>query len=101
MSLFISCGTGKFLYDYPPNLDAKDKLEYENFIKRGRQLYLVNCSSCHGKNYSSMDGQNQFTETQIRNYAVNLKIRNETHKFTQRMNKDDIDAICVYLRYRK
>lgn len=98
---YLSCSSAKFAYDYPPNLDPKDKLEYESFIKRGRILYNKNCSECHGKSYKSIDGQDQFTENQIRNYAVNLKIRNETHKFTTVMAKDDVDAICVYLRYRK
>lgn len=97
----IGCRSVKLSYDYPPNLEPKDKDEYENFIKLGFKLYNKNCSSCHGKTYKSMDGQDQFTENQIRNYAVNLKIRNETHRFTQEMSKDDIDAICVYLRYRK
>ncbi len=99
--LFLACTSAKFVYDYPPNLDPKDKAEYEAFIKKGHKLYNINCSKCHGKTYKSIDSQDKFTENQIRNYAVNLKIRNETHKFTRAMNKDDVDAICVYLRYRK
>ncbi|MCC6815947.1 MAG: cytochrome c [Saprospiraceae bacterium] len=97
----LACLSSKFEYLYPPNLNPNDISEFDDFIKRGRKLYVVNCSSCHGKIYKSMDGQDRFSEEQIRNYAVNLKIRNVTHKFTQEMSMDDIDAICVYLKYRK
>lgn len=97
----FSCSRKKFEYSFPPNLEESKKGEFVSFIHMGRKLYDRHCAKCHGKSYKSMDGQDQFTENQIRNYAVHLKIRNETHKFTKTMTLDDVDAICVYLTYRK
>ncbi len=97
----LTCHTPKLAFDYPPNIVENQREEFESFFKKGYKIYQVNCASCHGKVYKSTDSANQFSDVQIRNYAVNLKIRNETHKFTRTMTKDDIDAVCVYLRYRK
>ena len=97
----VFCKSSALKYSYPPNIDESKKKEFVDFFKKGYKLYGQNCSKCHGVKYSSTDGGNQFTEGQIRNYAVNIKIRNETHKFTREMNKDDIDAICVFLKYRQ
>ncbi|MEP7196531.1 MAG: c-type cytochrome [Saprospiraceae bacterium] len=98
--LALNCNKKSFTYVYPPNIAEKEKPEFDKFIKLGSKLYKTNCSACHGVQYASQDGGRQFTENQIRNYAVNIKIRNETHKFTRAMSKDDIDAICVYLKYK-
>lgn len=101
LCLLLACGLHKRDYVYPVNIPVGQEKEFDHFIRRGYRLYGKHCASCHGKYYTSKDGGDRFTELQIRNYAVMMKIRNETHEFTQRIPKDDIDAICVYLKYRK
>ncbi len=101
LGAFMQCSTTKDAYNVPPELSPEDKIELVQIATRGKKLYGIHCSSCHGKNYKSMDHGDQFTEAQIKAYEVFMRIRNETHEFTQRMNSQDLDAIIIYLKYRK
>lgn len=97
---FSYCSTSKLSYYVPPELSDEDKKELVSLIKKGSKNYQKYCSECHGSKYTSMDQGPQFTEEQIRTYSVFMKIRNETHSFTQRMSSEDLDTILIYLKYR-
>ncbi len=100
VSAFSYCSTSKQSYYVPPELSDEDKKELVALIKKGSKNYQTFCSECHGSKYTSMDQGPQFTEEQIRTYSVFMKIRNETHGFTQRMSSEDLDTILIYLKYR-
>jgi mono/diheme cytochrome c family protein len=99
--LFWQCSVNQRAYNIPPELSKADKKELLSIIKHGIKMYKINCQQCHGSKYHSNDQGANFTEEQIRSYQVFMKIRNETHGFTQKMNSDDLDAIIIYLKYRK
>ncbi len=100
-AFFLHCSINKKDYYIPPELSKEDQKELTSIIKHGIKLYKINCQECHGSKYQSMDQGPNFTTEQIKSYEVFMKIRNETHGFTQKMNSDDLDAIIIYLKYRK
>jgi mono/diheme cytochrome c family protein len=97
----IQCGSTKESYNVPPDLSDADKIELVQIANKGQKLYRLHCSDCHGKIYKSMDQGPEFTQEQIKSYEIFMRIRNETHAFTQKMNTQDLDAIIIYLKYRK
>lgn len=99
--LFWHCAVNQKAYNIPPELSKEDKKELLSIIRHGIKMYKINCEQCHGNKYQSKDQEANFTQEQIRSYEVFMKIRNETHGFTQKMNSDDLDAIIIYLKYRK
>ena len=99
--LMMQCTSTRELYNVPDEFSDEDKIELVLIANKGKKLYGVHCSKCHGKIYKSMDQGPVFTQEQIKAYEVSMRIRNETHEFTQKMNMQDLDAILIYLKYRK
>jgi hypothetical protein len=97
--LLWHCSVQNTSFNWPPNISESDRKEFVTRFNHGIKLYKINCDKCHN-NSSKLPGQD-FTKEQIRSYEIFLKLRNNTHEFTQKMNSEDVDDIIIYLKYRK
>lgn len=98
---FWHCSVSKEAYNMPLDLSNEDKREFVAKFNHGIKLYKINCQKCHEGINKNPDQGPSFTLEQINSYEAFLRLRSETHAFTQKMNSDDIDDIIIYLKYKK
>jgi hypothetical protein len=95
--------------------DKQDKTEYnlathvsdENkkiFIERaekGKILYKIHCTECHGIFSPGKDSIPNFTKQQIDNYHARSIIQLKTHSSVRNLSPEQLDYVLTFLRLRK
>ena len=100
---FSQCATDKMsAYDMPVTATKKQKEELLEQCKKGKELFKVNCSECHGIFNTAKDKVPDFTSQQIDNYTARfLRHDPKNHAVAKQMSPDQMNDIILFLRYRK
>ena len=101
--VFLQCATDKNnAYDIPVTATQKAREELLAQCKKGRELFKVNCSECHGIFTAGKDKVPNFTSTQIDNYSAKfLRHDPRNHAVAKKMSPDQMNDVILFLRYRK
>jgi len=99
---FLQCATDKGSYDMPVTATKKQKEELLEQCKKGKELFKVNCSECHGIFNTAKDKMPDFTSQQIDNYSAKfLRHDPRNHAVAKQMSPEQMNDVILFLRYRK
>lgn len=110
LSLCIACVTmimcsnqRKTLYDIPDHVTRENRELLIERAEKGKVLYKIHCSGCHGIFSKGKDGVPNFTKIQIDNYQATALIGLDpnNHAVAQKMSSQQIDYVITFLRLRK
>lgn len=102
--LFFQCSNQKKVeYDIPDHVTKLNKELLIQKAEKGKVLYKLHCSGCHGIFTKGKDSIPNFTKIQIDNYhsAALIGIDAKNHAVARRMSADQVDQVITFLRIRK
>jgi mono/diheme cytochrome c family protein len=102
--LFYQCHPShKVAYDIPSHVTQINKELLIAKAEKGKVLYKLHCSGCHGIFTKGRDSIPNFTSIQIDNYHVTalIGIDAKNHAVAQKMSSEQVDQIVTFLRIRK
>jgi cytochrome c553 len=102
--LFFQCASQKKIeYNLPEPMSAENRAVYMDRLEKGKILYKLNCSSCHGIFTKGKDSVPNFTKDQINNYRSAVLMANDkkNHSAAAKMNPQQLDYIILFLSLRK
>jgi mono/diheme cytochrome c family protein len=101
--LLAACAVNKNTeYNLPPYITEAEKENVLATLEKGRKLYQLHCSECHGIFTKGKDGIPNFTDKQIDNYtAWAIKRDPKNHAVVANMNPAQLQEVFTFLRYRK
>lgn len=101
--LFNCTSQKKTEYDIPSHVPAENRKLLIERAEKGKVLYKLYCSGCHGIFSKGKDGIPNFTKTQIDNYhtAALIGLDPNNHAVAKKMSSQQIDYIITFLRLRK
>jgi mono/diheme cytochrome c family protein len=93
----------KVKYDIPNHVTKANKELLIEKAEKGKVLYKVHCSGCHGIFAKGKDSIPNFTRVQIDNYhaAALLGIDARNHAAARKMSPEQVDQVMTFLRLRK
>jgi mono/diheme cytochrome c family protein len=90
-------------YDIPNHVPEVNKKLLIERAEKGKVLYKLYCSGCHGIFTKGKDSIPNFTKVQIDNYhataLIGIDARN--HAVAKKMSSEQIDYVITFLRLRK
>jgi mono/diheme cytochrome c family protein len=98
------CGSQKQTqYDIPSHVPAENKALLIARAEKGKALYKIYCSGCHGIFTKGKDGIPNFTKVQIDNYHATalIGLDQTNHAIAKKMSSEQIDYVVTFLRLRK
>jgi len=101
---FYNCSNQKNVkYDIPNHVTAANKELLIAKAEKGKVLYQVHCSGCHGIFAKGKDSIPNFTRVQIDNYhaAALIGIDAKNHAVAKKMSSEQVDQVMTFLRLRK
>lgn len=100
---FWQCSsTKKISYIFPEAIKTLNQDSLVVLCEKGRLLYKEHCTGCHGIFKKAKDGIPDFTKQQIDMYKAKASLRDPTnHAVLQNMPFEQLDAIQLFLLYRK
>jgi len=101
--LFQCSSQNKTTYDIPGHVTPDNKVLLIERAEKGKVLYKMYCSGCHGIFTKGKDGIPNFTKIQVDNYhsAALLGIDPVNHAVAKKMTPEQIDYVITFLRLRK
>jgi mono/diheme cytochrome c family protein len=101
--LFQCISQKKTQYDIPGHVPPENKALLIERAEKGKALYKIYCSGCHGIFTKGKDGIPNFTKKQIDNYHATalIGLDQKNHAVAQRMSSEQIDYVITFLRLRK
>lgn len=102
--LFQQCVTEKkTVYDIPSHVTKINRQLLLDKCEKGKVLYKLHCSGCHGIFTKGKDGVPNFTKIQIDNYHTTALIGMDpkNHAVAKKMSTEQIDQVVTFLRLRK
>jgi hypothetical protein len=102
--LLVYCTPQKKIeYNLPEPMSAETRSVYMERLEKGKILYKLNCSSCHGIFTKGKDSVPNFTKDQIDNYrsAVLMAKDKKNHAVAAKMSPQQLDYIILFLSLRK
>jgi mono/diheme cytochrome c family protein len=103
-SLFFQCTNQKKVkYDIPDHVTAANRELLIAKAEKGKVLYGLHCSACHGIFTKGKDSIPNFTKVQIDNYhaAALIGIDARNHAVAKKMSSEQVDQVMTFLRLRK
>ena len=93
----------KSRYDIPSHVTKINRELLIEKAEKGRVLYKLHCSGCHGIFTKGKDSIPNFTKTQIDNYHTTalIGIDAKNHAVAQKMSSQQIDEVITFLRIRR
>ena len=92
----------KIQYNYPEHMPELEKEKLFAVFEKGRKLYTLNCSDCHGIFAKGKDGIPDFNAKQLDNYAARYLNRDpKNHAVAIHMDPEQLNDIFMFLRFRK
>lgn len=90
-------------YDIPSHVPPENKALLIARAEKGKTLYKLYCSGCHGIFAKGKDGVPNFTKTQIDNYHATalIGLDQNNHAIAKKMSTEQIDYVVTFLRLRK
>lgn len=105
LSLFLlNChSSSKTAYDIPSHVTKENRELLIAKCEKGKVLYKLHCSGCHGIFTKGKDGIPNFTKIQIDNYhtAALIGMDPKNHMVAKKMSSEQIDQVVTFLRLRK
>jgi len=105
--LLVECKTGskageanKTAYTFPANVPEANKAAIIEKGDKGKVLYQIYCTECHGIFSKGKDSIPNFTKEQIDNYRSRT-ITFQNHPSLRKLSAEQFDAILTFLQYRK
>jgi cytochrome c553 len=101
---FFQCiSQKKTQYDIPVHVPQENKILLIERAEKGKALYKIHCSGCHGIFTKGKDGVPNFTKKQIDNYHATalIGLDQKNHAVAQKMSSEQIDYVITFLRLRK
>jgi cytochrome c553 len=102
--LFTQCTSHKKIeYNLPEPLSVETRSIYMERLEKGKILYKMNCSSCHGIFTKGKDSIPNFTKDQVDNYrsAVLMAKDKQNHAVAAKMSPQQLEYIILFLSLRK
>lgn len=103
-AFFYQCKTQqKVEYDIPAHVTPNNKVLLLEKCEKGKVLYQLHCSQCHGIFTKGKDSIPNFTKIQIDDYhaAALLGIDAKNHAVARKMSAEQVDQVITFLRLRK
>jgi mono/diheme cytochrome c family protein len=103
-ALLHKCSSQKKVeYDIPAHYTKLNKELLIEKAEKGKVLYKLHCSGCHGIFTKGKDSIPNFTQTQIDNYhtAALIGIDSRNHAVAKKMSSEQVDQVVTFLRLRK
>jgi cytochrome c len=93
----------KTQYDIPSHVTKINRQLLLEKCEKGKVLYKLHCSGCHGIFTKGKDGVPNFTKIQIDNYhaAALIGLDPNNHAAAKKMSPEQIDQVVTFLRLRK
>ena len=93
----------KTVYVIPDHVTPRNRQLLTEKAEKGRILYKLHCSECHGIFTKGKDGVPNFTQTQIDNYhaAALMGIDPRNHAVAKKMSAEQVDQVITFLSLRK
>src|ERR1700709_427374 len=93
----------KIEYNLPEPMSTETRAIYMERLDKGKILYKLNCSSCHGIFTKGKDSIPNFTKDQIDNYRSAFKMARDkkNHAVAVRMSPEQLDYVIMFLSLRK
>ena len=89
-------------YNYPEHFAGADKEKFYDVLEKGRKIYNMNCSKCHGAYSKKTDSLPHFSNQQVDNYTARFLYRDpKNHAFVARMDPEQLNDVFLFLRFRK
>lgn len=90
-------------YDIPDHVGEQTRTALIERAEKGKVLYRIHCSNCHGIFTKGKDSIPDFTNIQIDNYHTTalIGIDPRNHAVAKKMSPEQIDYIVTFLRVRK
>lgn len=102
--LFYQCSNQKKVkYDIPSHVTENNRILLLEKAEKGKILYSLHCSGCHGIFTKGKDSVPNFTRIQIDNYhaAALIGIDARNHAVARKMSSEQVDQVMTFLRLRK
>lgn len=101
--MLMQCSTQKKAeYNIPSTASEEYKALLVQRLDKGKELYKVYCSDCHGIFSKGKDSVPNFSKDQIDNYnALFVKQDPKSHAVAKKLSQEQIDYILTFLRLRK
>jgi mono/diheme cytochrome c family protein len=103
-AVLMKCASKKQTqYDIPGHVPEVNKKIFIERAEKGKTLYKIHCSGCHGIFTKGKDGVPNFTKIQIDNYQSTALIGLDpnNHAVAKKMSSEQIDYVVTFLRLRK
>jgi mono/diheme cytochrome c family protein len=93
----------KTVYVIPDHVTPRNRQLLTEKAEKGRVLYKLHCSECHGIFTKGKDGVPNFTQTQVDNYhaAALMGIDPRNHAVAKKMSAEQVDQVITFLSLRK
>jgi hypothetical protein len=100
---FVHCVSKKKVeYDIPSHYGKESRENAIAWFEKGKILFKLNCSGCHGIFQKGKDSIPNFTKMQIDNYnAMFIKGDPKNHSVARKLSQDQLNYILTFLRLRK
>ena len=101
---FVCCATKKKLpeYNIPAHYGEQARANAIDWFEKGKILYKINCSHCHGIYDKGKETIPNFTKTQIDNYnAMYIKGDPKNHSVAAKLSQEQLYYILTFLRLRR
>jgi mono/diheme cytochrome c family protein len=102
--LLTQCKTRqKIEYNIPKEIPEATRVIFLERCEKGKILFKINCSGCHGIFTKGKDGITNFTKDQIDSYRAVAQIGNDkkNHAVAAKMSAQQLDYILTFLSLRK
>jgi hypothetical protein len=91
----------KVTYNIPPTLPGPQRSRLITELDKGKELYKMNCSQCHGIFTSGVDKVPNFTNQQFDNYSMRfLRHDAKNHAVINQMNMVQLNEVITFLKYK-
>ncbi|OJW80916.1 MAG: hypothetical protein BGO69_19715 [Bacteroidetes bacterium 46-16] len=105
ISLLLSLACAKrpvISCDIPADFPEARRQQLAGIFEKGKELYKINCSECHGIYGRGKDSIPNFGKEQFDNYKAKFLMGDpRNHAVLRKMNGEQLDQIFIFLRYKK
>ena len=103
VTLFQCASQKKTEYDIPSHVSEQNKQLLIERGEKGKVLYKIHCSHCHGIFTNGKDSIPNFTDKQIDDYKTTalIGLDPKNHAVAAKLSPEQVDYIITFLRLRK
>ncbi len=101
--LCVQCATrNKITYNIPPSYSKEQKEMLVKELDKGKALYKLYCTKCHGIFTKGDDKTPNFTNKQIDNYSARFMRRDpRNHAVAIKMDYLQLNEVMQFLKYKR